>query len=276
MTRAAGEATAARVGALSVALERLEQNARDTVDDDAAALDRIALAGARFDEALAPLRAQADAREASLVAGRDELAVLTEAARRVRIEMKRAETLAAAVREAAPQGCAAGRDALFAYLDRATLRGAEENTLRVAVGRACLAEGQVELGTALMPASTEPQAELEPGERWALGVVHALADGQCRAADAAWNENDDITGLSAAGLTALEALATRTCRWHFLATDGDSGDGSGSGRGGDGGRSVRSGGGGSLRCNDGTISPGCRCPGWQGCCSHHGGIAGCW
>lgn len=31
-----------------------------------------------------------------------------------------------------------------------------------------------------------------------------------------------------------------------------------------------------IRCNDGTISPNCRCGGpLQGCCSWHGGVAGC-
>lgn len=31
-----------------------------------------------------------------------------------------------------------------------------------------------------------------------------------------------------------------------------------------------------LRCNDGTLSPSCLCAGpWRGCCSHHGGVAGC-
>jgi hypothetical protein len=33
---------------------------------------------------------------------------------------------------------------------------------------------------------------------------------------------------------------------------------------------------GSLMCNDGTESPTCTCGGsWRGCCSHHGGVAGC-
>jgi hypothetical protein len=32
---------------------------------------------------------------------------------------------------------------------------------------------------------------------------------------------------------------------------------------------------GVLMCNDGTPSPTCSCPGHRGCCSHHGGIAGC-
>lgn len=33
---------------------------------------------------------------------------------------------------------------------------------------------------------------------------------------------------------------------------------------------------GGLVCNDGTISPSCTCEGsWQGCCSWHGGVAGC-
>ena len=33
---------------------------------------------------------------------------------------------------------------------------------------------------------------------------------------------------------------------------------------------------GSLTCNDGTASPSCTCSKvWQGCCSHHGGVAGC-
>lgn len=33
---------------------------------------------------------------------------------------------------------------------------------------------------------------------------------------------------------------------------------------------------GGLRCNDGTLSPTCTCGGsWRGCCSHHGGVAGC-
>lgn len=32
----------------------------------------------------------------------------------------------------------------------------------------------------------------------------------------------------------------------------------------------------SLLCNDGSESPSCTCGGsWQGCCSHHGGVAGC-
>lgn len=31
-----------------------------------------------------------------------------------------------------------------------------------------------------------------------------------------------------------------------------------------------------LRCNDGTVSPSCVCGGSRrGCCSHHGGVAGC-
>lgn len=31
-----------------------------------------------------------------------------------------------------------------------------------------------------------------------------------------------------------------------------------------------------LLCNDGTLSPSCTCSGsWRGCCSHHGGVAGC-
>jgi hypothetical protein len=31
-----------------------------------------------------------------------------------------------------------------------------------------------------------------------------------------------------------------------------------------------------LMCNDGSESPGCSCGGsWSGCCSHHGGVAGC-
>ena len=31
-----------------------------------------------------------------------------------------------------------------------------------------------------------------------------------------------------------------------------------------------------LRCNDGTMSPSCSCEGsHRGCCSHHGGVAGC-
>src|SRR5205814_1585830 len=31
-----------------------------------------------------------------------------------------------------------------------------------------------------------------------------------------------------------------------------------------------------LRCNDGTLSPSCTCGGpHRGCCSHHGGVAGC-
>lgn len=31
-----------------------------------------------------------------------------------------------------------------------------------------------------------------------------------------------------------------------------------------------------LLCNDGTLSPSCTCDGsWRGCCSHHGGVAGC-
>lgn len=32
---------------------------------------------------------------------------------------------------------------------------------------------------------------------------------------------------------------------------------------------------GVLMCNDGTESPTCSCPGKRGCCSHHGGVAGC-
>ncbi len=32
----------------------------------------------------------------------------------------------------------------------------------------------------------------------------------------------------------------------------------------------------SLVCNDGSLSPSCVCGGsWRGCCSHHGGVAGC-
>ncbi|HEX6242818.1 MAG TPA: hypothetical protein VFZ61_18020 [Polyangiales bacterium] len=35
-------------------------------------------------------------------------------------------------------------------------------------------------------------------------------------------------------------------------------------------------GGGGLLCNDGTLSPSCSCGGsWRGCCSWHGGVAGC-
>jgi hypothetical protein len=34
--------------------------------------------------------------------------------------------------------------------------------------------------------------------------------------------------------------------------------------------------GGGLLCNDGTLSPSCTCNGsWRGCCSWHGGVAGC-
>jgi len=34
---------------------------------------------------------------------------------------------------------------------------------------------------------------------------------------------------------------------------------------------------GRVRCNDGTLSPSCRCDraSLRGCCSHHGGVAGC-
>jgi hypothetical protein len=32
---------------------------------------------------------------------------------------------------------------------------------------------------------------------------------------------------------------------------------------------------GALMCNDGSFSPTCSCPGKRGCCSHHGGVAGC-
>ena len=41
-------------------------------------------------------------------------------------------------------------------------------------------------------------------------------------------------------------------------------------------RRRRGGGGGRLRCRDGTLSPSCMCGGSRrGCCSHHGGVAGC-
>lgn len=41
-------------------------------------------------------------------------------------------------------------------------------------------------------------------------------------------------------------------------------------------RALVSRGGGGLLCNDGTLSPSCSCSGsWRGCCSWHGGVAGC-
>ncbi len=262
MSRAAGDAAGARVGALSVAFERLEQGARDAAAQNAAALDRIRLAGDRLDEALAPLRAEAEARAAGLAAARADLAVLTEAARQARDEMERADRLAAAVRDATPQGCAPAREALFRYLTEARLRGGEEPELRVGVGRVCLAEGEVAEGAALMPADVPgtrgaaARAELAPGEHFAVRVANLLSDRQCGAALNTWHESADITGLSQAGSDALGALGAGACRWRMVTE-------------------THQGTGGRLRCNDGTISPGCRCPGWQGCCSHHGGVAGC-
>ncbi len=39
---------------------------------------------------------------------------------------------------------------------------------------------------------------------------------------------------------------------------------------------AETGGSDGLRCNDGTMSPSCSCSGsHRGCCSHHGGVAGC-
>lgn len=40
-------------------------------------------------------------------------------------------------------------------------------------------------------------------------------------------------------------------------------------------RPAPGGGGTALLCCDGTLSPTCLCPGYQGCCSHHHGVCGC-